>query len=291
MIQKIKNTTSLAYKIATNIKFFAYYRKAIMLRSIQKSGTNYLRLILTNYFFNINRKKETWKEINYDTMHFTVFPNVRNHVFEAQCEYIPPQNKIKKNKGYYSDFMYDHGSDLDSMHYIKPAKLILLYRNPLDHLVSIFYYKFKNRPGQESKYEHPRDLISKRIPGYAKKFDLMTRLNTHNADVMISYEELKLNPEETIVKLLNFLNIHVMQDLIRFSLEASSINKVKEDEKKRGEPIHSSKHGLHGSFVRSGAIGDWKNYFSEQDIFQIRNILTQHNIDLNQFILEPPCQQ
>ena len=40
------------------------------------------------------------------------------------------------------------------------------------------------------------------------------------------------------------------------------------------------------SFVRSGKIGEWKEYFNEEEIVQISEILEENSISLTEFILE-----
>ena len=277
-----------------NLRFLINYKKSICLRSVPKSGTNYLRLILSNYFFNMQKPKENWEVVTYDFMHFQLFPNVRAYIINGKDNYKKQSFKIHKNNNneYYNDFMYDHGSKLDTKKHINPKKLILLYRNPLDYLISRFFYSFKNRTGKEKILEHPRELIKDCVPQYARTINSINEIHKNNSNsIFISYEELKLTPHNSISQIIQFLDIPLNNDLIEFSLDASSIDKVRAQEKERGEAIHAPKAGLKGSFARSGAIGQWKEYFNEQDINHIKTILNQYNIDLNNFILEPTIEQ
>lgn len=283
------------WHILINKELLIIHKNSIVLRSIPKSGTNYLRLILANYFSNLNGLKvgsKNFIEVDYDKMHFVLFPNIRNEVLTTKSQYIYPiNNTLFLDKMGYSDFMYDHGCIVDKYplsFFFQPKKMILLYRNPLDILISRFYFFYKNRIGSENTYEHPRDLILQYIPQYAKVYSWMKKYSSNNPSaILVSYEELKLFPNKTIKKLLNHLQISIYPDLIDFSIQASSIKKVQAMEQKRGKAIHSTPVGIRGSFVRSGTIGEWEVFFNDDDISNIKNILNNYQIDINEFILKP----
>ncbi|MBL4651424.1 MAG: sulfotransferase domain-containing protein [Flavobacteriales bacterium] len=297
-MSKIKLLISTFWAMFRQIKSLKTYSRSIVLRSMQKSGTNYLRLILTNYFYNLDKIKKDnheYIEVDYDRMHFESFPNIRHMVFDGKSDYTAPQvNIYDKEKYKYSDFMYDHFCILDESPFsafVKPKKMIMIYRNPLDVLISRYYFYYKNRENSDQTYKHPRELINEYIPNYIHIYKWMKQYSSENPNtILITYEELKLFPEETITSVLNHLNITVDQELIRFSLMASSIDKVKETEKKRGFAIHSSSSGaaLKGSFARSGSIGQWKNYFEDTDIDKIKALLAANNLNLNEFTINPP---
>ena len=149
------------------------------MRTIPKSGTNYLRLLLTNYFYNIQEGHNSNKEfsnVDYFKMHGEIFPNIRSAVVNGKNKYKVAGLKIKgEGDTLYSDFLYDHGSWMEKppfSKFFRPKKEILLYRNPLDILISRFYYFFKDRYGAEDEHSHPRELIDDYIPQYAQDFSV-----------------------------------------------------------------------------------------------------------------------
>jgi len=70
-------------------------------------------------------------------------------------------------------------------------------------------------------------------------------------------------------------------------MKFSSKKEVKKMERERGEAI-VKKDGINfkGSFVRSGEVGEWKSYFNDKDINNIRNYLAESGIDYDDFIYE-----
>ena len=118
-------------KLFSQPSFLLAYRNSIVLRSIPKSGTTYLRLILSNYFYNVKKDQSSaFEAVDYPTLHSELFPNNRAYVALRRKKYVP--NALLKNLGY-SDFMYDHGSFTDSKYLrflIHPKKLLFIYRNP-----------------------------------------------------------------------------------------------------------------------------------------------------------------
>ena len=80
-------------------------------------------------------------------------------------------------------------------HYLKCKKVINLYRNPFDCLVSNYYYFYKNRniDLEISKY------IDYYMPKYIQSFKIIDKFKNKNI-MNISYEELIKNTESTIKK-------------------------------------------------------------------------------------------
>lgn len=291
MKNNLKRNIKSLYRIVTNPQVITYYKHSIILRTLPKSGTNYLRLILTNYFSNLKNleNNQKFEEVDYDRMN-TLFPNIRDHVFRGK-KYKPAEISFKNVKGEkYSDFMYDHGSIIEKYIFrflIKPKKLIFLYRNPLDILISRYFYFYKNRVGKEELVEHPREIISTDLPKFIKDYAFMRHYKQQEKNVMmVSYEDLKKSPEIVLEKILSYLEVMVDDRLISFSIQAAEIKKVREMEKKRKNPIHSPKKGLRGSFARSGAIGQWKEFFEEDDLEEIRNSLEKSGISVENFVTE-----
>ena len=274
-------------------EFLEIHRESIVLSSMEKSGTNYLRLLLSNYIYNLLANDKEFKNIEYDAMQSELFPNTRSYVFEGSAKYQKPKlNLYFSDKTAYKDFMYDHGYPSEffadrfhfSSDFLSPKKTIFLFRNPYDIIISRFFFFYKNRAGKEDQVEHPRELIDGFMPSFSKRYSRMKRLAAKDNNLMVAYEELKTDPQETVAKILDHLGIPVDAELVKRSIEAASIKKVKQTEKRMGRSIHTTK--IKGSFVRSGEIGQWKDHFDQNDINQINQMLKERSIDVNEFIVE-----
>jgi len=120
-------------------------KKSIVLDTIRKSGTNYLRSLIAN-FLAIHFENRCTR-VSYDVMHNELFPNIRDFVLfpekydkqGVRTGYVYPAVDHVIRKSGYSDFLYGH----DNFEYYThscASKIIHLYRNPLDMAVSYYYF-------------------------------------------------------------------------------------------------------------------------------------------------------
>lgn len=270
-----------------------HLKNSIQLTTIQKSGTNYLRLILTNYFHNYKHKGESMlegyqiEEVNYSQMSEDIFPNNRDRVVRSQQE-LKKVNQMAQPSfglGPYSDFLYDHGSIADTFpvrYLCRPKRTILLYRNPLDTLVSRYYYFYKER--QDASVKTVAAMIDSYLPTYFETLAWMQSKAKRRKDhMLISYEQIKMRPMESLGYILDFLGFEKRTVLMEQAVAAASIKKVRDHEKKIGKAIHASEGK---SFARSGEIGQWKNYISEDDLDKVLNMMQFYAFDKDEFIFD-----
>lgn len=250
---------------------------AIILNSIRKSGTFYFRFLLTNYLF-LSCGKSTGP-ISYEEMQQRIFPN---RLFEVPHRVQPAGHVIKSF--HYEDFIYGH--DYTFLKYSSASKIIHLYRNPLDTVVSRFFYTWKNRVDEEKKsmYQSPREVLDIVLSQFISHYKYLRDLAGARANVMrIPYEILMRSTRDVLIMVFSWLNLPIDHSLIEKAIEYSSKEEIRKQEKKRGASIVSE---LEGSFVRSGTIGEWKEYLSEEDVQYVRRRLKDENILLEEFITE-----
>jgi hypothetical protein len=283
-----RKTPAMLYGFLQTIKYKIFFSKfdkdRLILNSIPKSGTNYLRMLITNYLFSTHYNLS--KRISYTDMHEKHFPNVREYLFSRTnpTRYIYPTANHPIRRTPYKDFVYGHA--ISYLNHSSASRIIHLYRNPFDFLVSKFYYSYKNRPERSNWYSHPRDLIDIELPDYIKQFKYMKDLAQKRTNVLrIPYELLIRNPFETLFIILNWANIDIDIQRINQAVEFSDKKYVHNEEYELGKAIHTP-DGYKGSFVRSGKIGEWKEYFSNEDQRKIEIILREHKVNLSEFILD-----
>ena len=285
----IKRTTPVMLyaslqSIEYRLFFSTYDKNRLVLNSIQKSGTHYLRMLITNYLFctyhNISQR------ISYKDMDEMHFPNVRESLFNRtkQTRYIYPiaNNPIKRTP--YEDFVCGHSTSY--LNISSASRIIHLYRNPFDYIVSKFYYSYKNRPERSSWYGHPRDVIDMELAVYIPHYKYMKEIAEKRTDVLrIPYEILIRNPFDILLFILNWANIDIDIQSIKQAVEFSDKEHVRKEEYELGKAIVAP-DGYKGSFIRSGKIGEWKDYFSSEDRRKIENMLRENGLNLSEFILD-----
>jgi len=92
--------------------------------------------------------------------------------------------------------------------------------------------------------------------------------NSHNLRLLfITYEELKLEPEETIKKIAQFCGLQADRKTLARVLERSSITYMR-----RFEPLFANQvrnldgsisEGKPGGFIRKGQVGGWRDYYDQ----------------------------
>lgn len=248
-------------------------KDAILLASIQKSGTHWFRYLFANYYMLLEKKNSN--PVTYDQLESKLFPNNREYVKDGKVKYKNSEQNLQKYG--FSDFLWQHRmSDLSSF----KGKIILLYRNPLDYIISRYFYK----KDLYQQYANPSDCIFL-IDKYAKRYvKIKDFVKQNNRGMMISYEELKVNTELVFGVILKWLGFPFYNDLCSQAVQFSSLKTIKKEEQSRNKPIVGATKS--GFFVRDGSIGQWKNYLYENHLSEIENILNEHKIELREFILE-----
>lgn len=253
---------------------------SVWLFTIPKSGTTYTMLFLVNYLSKLYTQDES--RIGYGDMMKGHFIHTV-HNFAKKNDLVPflrgRKNILDENTPY---------SDLLSTHVMVEGGLwsrnISLYRNPLDFLISFYFYKYKNR---RKHLTHPRKIIIKELNRWIKLYKQQLALKELYNDrvLMMCYEEVIRNPKMSFTAIIDFLGLSFDEEALNFALRASSSDQLKEEEVKSGSAVVAPRGKYSGSFIRSGKIGQWKEYFNEKDLDLVRSILNRNGISLDSFVL------
>jgi hypothetical protein len=78
------------------------------------------------------------------------------------------------------------------------------------------------------------------------------------------YEDMKANPEEVLRRAADFLDVSPTDEQIADAIDAGSIESMKGRERNSSGLVHHES-GERIPVVRKGTVGDWSNYFDEED--------------------------
>lgn len=227
----------------------------ILLFGFPKSGNTWLRFLIYNYrVLLINPDKN--QTITYDRLNA-----LQNNVMDRGTTYL-------SKKGfpllYRTHKIYKKPYDLFE-------KKIFIHRNPLDTLISSYYF-FKDRevpfPDDSEnirKKLHDIDFyVSYKIDFWIKFYNISIK----HADFVMNYTEMRQDPETSFIQLLKFLDWDFDEELARKSVEFSSFNKVKKmGEEKNQKYGNGPKDGrFKGEFNRSGEESQFKHELKEETI-------------------------
>ena len=163
-------------------------------------------------------------------------------------------------------------------------KIIYMYRDPLDVLVSQYYHiKLRNNVTKINK----EDLIDNKIIGLKKVVFFMNKWMEFadlNKDLVFKmrFEDLKNNTFETLKHLSEFVGLSVSDEIITLAIENSSIERMQKKQASRSNTdpwTQTSKPNDINSYqTRNGMIGGHKEFFSVEQLMKIENIIIE-NLD------------
>ncbi|RZO49765.1 MAG: sulfotransferase family protein [Candidatus Pelagibacterales bacterium] len=228
--------------------------KAIFILGMPRSGTTLVEQILSNHpdvfggdeceFIQNLLIKNFGKKIDNIQLYFDGLINFDKKKFnEMGLEYVEKMKNISKNFKRHTDKMPENFLWIGFIKLILPkAKIIHCFRNSKDNCLSIFKNHF---PGGKINYSYDLAMI---VEYYNLYFDLLKYWKTLLPDFIfnIKYEDIILNPEKEIKKLLKFCELDWNNSCLNFH-NNKRIVKTASDVQARNKLYNSS-------------INSWKNY-------------------------------
>ena len=272
---------SLVQKNSNNVTKLDEARHLI-LATLEKSGTHYAQSFFLNYFNSYNKylatgSLETLEPLNIRTTSQMV--KSRNFYMEDIEQYEPCQLDFSNYP--IKNFTRQHG-----MIYLNKEDLYIcaLYRNPLDYLISAYFFFFTKKHGEFSLQNFTENLqiyIEKFVERYTSIRVLAKEQNSSKTFIS-SYEMLVENPKLTYKSMLKRFGLGYSEAFIDWVIEASSYESANEV----GMDSKSEKNLL----ARSGKIGQWRDYLDSSTVNYIAKELLKHNISLSEFQLIPSAE-
>ena len=275
----IKNSLELQKTVYENC-IVSLSEDSVWIYTLMKSGTTYSLLFLANYlnYLNGGRTRVSYDEMQLKFILHSMDVKIRNEKIEPFLK----EHKKLTDETQFPRIIHTHSFIPSNLW----SKNICLYRNPLDFIISGYYYFYINRGINIS---HPLKIYKELLDHFLTTYKQQVILKERYPDkvLLISYEKLMASPKEVFQKMIEFIGLPCDETGVLQAMEFSSKKQVKEMEKERGEAI-VKKDGIKfsGSFVRSGKIGEWKEYFNENDLTEIKNYLSQFEVELDDFTIE-----
>ena len=181
-------------------------------------------------------------------------------------------------------------------------KIIYLYRNPLDQMVSAFHHNKGSLSEQHRTYLEPKS--GERVPfssvseylrqggleGYIKQFFSYHEMRENPNLMMIKYENLVAEPCRMFEQMIEFVGfdteLEEHREAIENALTMAAPDRVRDIERKLGRALAQDQSDPNGSHLRGGQTGKWKNELSPVDIKFCLNELSRFDIPAESFIFE-----
>ncbi len=269
-IKKIQKANELSISMALLSK------DSLLFYSQVKSGTTYTVIFLINYINEIYELGLDHKGI-FDILPYfhctaqTVKKTSAANLIEKQSK-LAPKEKLPL-------FIHTHIPISDFS-----DKRVLLTRNPLDYLVSSYFFFYINQ-GKEVKIEK---IWKRRIDKYIRNEKEFQKIieNQPESSILIKYEDLVSKPLIVFTQIIKHFELPLDPIKVQLAINKSQKKEIINIEKSGGKVIIAPDSFMGRSFIRSGEIGDWKNHISPELANKIKAYISSQGIDLNNYKFE-----
>jgi hypothetical protein len=186
----------------------------------------------------------------------------------------------------------DYTGNTDSKADFYEKKVVLLARDPRDVAVSQFFqWKYRMKPGKKTLNKYPEDGADVSVFDFVMDEDaglpnIIRFLNLWSSEsgrlesfFLLRYEDLRAQPEETLRKLLEFMNTPATDEQIRDAVEFSSYENMKKMEQKKtfwlsgGRMVPKDRTNPNSFKVRRAKVGGYKDYFDDPQVEAIEKLV------------------
>ena len=241
--------------------------------SFGKSGRTWLRMMISRVY---------QLKYNLAERHLIGFENLHRKNQQIPSIFFTHDNYLKDFTG---------NADNKSDYYNK--KVILLVRHPGDVAVSqYFQWRHRMKPIKKAINDYPLqddipidEFVINHPAGLQKVFDFMNlwaaEKHTLSNLLIVRYEDLKTTPEETLTKIMDFLNSPTDEQTIAQAVEFSSFENMKKLERSGtfllsgGRMLPGDRNNPDSFKVRKGKVGGFREHFSAAQIEQIETMINQ----------------
>lgn len=278
----------------------------VWIASYPKSGNTWVRILLSNYLYPINKEKifENIKRILSfpSPKHFEgIFKidkfskdelkdkkKVDKKKFEISKYWIAAQEKINKNKEINFLKTHNFGGSIEGYEFTNSKNtlgLIYIVRDPRS--VAVSYAHHHNKSIDQSIV----DLLDEKIIATNKanllefrsswRINYLSWKNRKYPKIIIRYEDLYSNTFESFKKILLFINnfqkIEIIDSKIQKIIEESSFKNLSNLEKKIG----FDEKGSNNFFFRKGSVNEWKSVLTCNQSSKIEKAFENEMRELN----------
>ena len=196
----------------------AISRDSVWFYSQMKSGTTYTIIFLINYLNLVSKKGFTSKDV-YEILPY--FHSINAAIDRTSVSKIREEQRRLIEGVTNKYFLHTHDQIIDFS-----EKRVLLNRNPLDYLVSSYYFWYVNRGKKDSIEDVYKRILDRYIINYNNHERILKE--QPNTTLSIMYEELIRKPELIFTQLVNFLGYEYDSGLLTEAVELSQKKKIKE---------------------------------------------------------------
>ncbi|XP_071495264.1 sulfotransferase 1C2-like [Diadema antillarum] len=156
----------------------------------------------------------------------------------------------------------------DSIRDSTRGKVIYVARNPKDMMVSYFHFCriSCNLPKYESWDVFYEEFLADRVPygSWCENVLYWWKKREEPNVLFLKYEDLKKDLKGSIGQISEFMGMSFSEETIDAMVAGSTFDAMKKNKTSNPDQVSKRKKGGGTSFMRKGAVGDWRNFFSNE---------------------------
>ena len=171
---------------------------------------------------------------------------------------------------------------------LSTKKVILLYRDPRDVIVSLYFHILRRRSLRKKRHLKKRknlilrDLVAGKKSQMPRQVQVLNgwrkRLEDHTDCLWISYEDLMKDTTNKFMEVLRHIDFDIInQDIAEQAIEFAQFENMKKMERddyfesKKLRPADPSDSDSY--HVRKGEVGGYVNYFNEEELYNLNKTI------------------
>jgi len=253
----------------------------VLICGIQKTGNTWARFVIYNYF-NILLNKAT-KTLTFDELkEIHVKRRIKGKIEKKQ--YIFGHKDDNLPNFYHTHIGYDGTGFIHSTPNIKAFfncfdKLIYLYRNPFDTMISYYEFLTNRNPIPYDIIKLSEMNLEDFTKYYLEKWISHVSSTKPRADVVLDYDKLRINPigfKEAI----ELSGIKIDMNIFKKAIKFSSFNNIRKMSDEIKQPYGVGGSLYKGYFCRNGRTGQYKEKMSKELIEYIKKRCREKKIKI-----------
>jgi len=254
-------------KIINNFKN-SQIKNAILFSGFKKSGNTWARFIIFNYFnILINNAN---KSLNFDELN-----TIQSHYLEG--------GSAEPFKPGFPPFYRTHAAYKKVFDYF--SKVIYIYRNPLDTIISLYFYEknrtipFKGYSQSVRKKLHDIDYF---VLYNIHKWIYHYNSTINKSDVILCYERMKKNAYDEFFTAFNQLGFNLEEEVLKKSIIISSTENIKKMARVTNQLYGmADPKSFKSEFIRSGKTRQYLTELKPYTIKKVKQILFNSKINID----------
>ena len=228
-----------------------------------KCGTTWAQQIVR---LIINRGKEDGLKLDEAVPWVEFFTSIPALGFKYHVDI----DKMASPRAFKSHFPYDLmpcGSPSDT-----PGKYIYVVRNPRDVAVSYFHHDRAIPFYPLYEWSDYFEMFMRGDLDFGDYFDHVLSWWAHKDDdnvLFLKYEDMKKNLPSAVATIAKFIGQDTSKELVEEIAHKTTFENMKKDSSANYEWVKKKRRPNAADFMRKGEVGDWKNYFTPEQIARL----------------------